>query len=311
MHIILTFSMHDKTLSPSLFKQIARRYMDLIGFDCQPYLVYQHIDTVIPHLHVVTTCVQQDGQCIDTSYILYKRSFPAVAHINKEFALHLAEPKPSLDQLENVPPQQLRYGQQETRRNMEHVISYVIKHYSVTNLTEWNAVLSKYRITAIPLHKTSEQTPRGLLYFLLGTDGKTTGTGILGSKLLVKPTYKNLNNLFEACALRIEKRTFPLYRTLRYVFSIANLDCERIIEELFRKGVSCSYSSADKAEYLTPVFIDHIHHCALSLGSKGIREDILQDLKNFSTKLKIPTRSDEISERTLRKKLKTNLKHNL
>jgi len=285
--------------------------MDLIGFDSQPYLVYLHGDTVIPHLHVVTTCVQQDGKCIDTSYILYKRSFPAVAQINKEFALHRAEPKPTLDQLEKVPPQQLRYGLQETKRNMEHVVSYVIKHYSVTNLAEWNAVLSVYRMTAIPLHKNSEQTPGGLLYFLLGTDGKTAGTGIPGSKLIVKPTYKNLNNLFEACALQIEERAIPLFRTLRHAFSIANLDRERIIEELFRKGVSCSYSNLDKTESLSPVFIDHIHHCALSQDSKGIREDIQQDLKRFSAELQIPTRTDEISERTLRKKLKTHLKHNL
>ncbi|MGI8583448.1 MAG: relaxase/mobilization nuclease domain-containing protein [Chitinophagaceae bacterium] len=38
--------------------------MDKIGFAEQPYLVYQHLDAGHPHIHIVTTNIQQSGKRI-------------------------------------------------------------------------------------------------------------------------------------------------------------------------------------------------------------------------------------------------------
>ncbi len=50
-HISLNFDPSDKLSTRSL-QEIARIYMKELGFERQPYLVYQHNDSGHPHLHV-------------------------------------------------------------------------------------------------------------------------------------------------------------------------------------------------------------------------------------------------------------------
>jgi hypothetical protein len=63
LHIILNFDRDDKP-DVNTLQQIAAAYMEKIGFGDQPYLVYQHKDASHPHLHIVTTNVQVDGNRI-------------------------------------------------------------------------------------------------------------------------------------------------------------------------------------------------------------------------------------------------------
>ena len=51
VQIILTFSPLDK-LSDEKMSLLAQYYMESIGFEAQPYLVYRHLDTYHPHMHV-------------------------------------------------------------------------------------------------------------------------------------------------------------------------------------------------------------------------------------------------------------------
>lgn len=64
IHIMLNFDRDDKLTLP-VFQQIAASYMDKIGFGEQPFLVYQHQDANHPHLHIVTTNINADGERMD------------------------------------------------------------------------------------------------------------------------------------------------------------------------------------------------------------------------------------------------------
>ncbi len=46
-------------------KEVAETYMTKIGFAEQPYLVYSHHDAGHPHLHIVTTNIQNTGKRIE------------------------------------------------------------------------------------------------------------------------------------------------------------------------------------------------------------------------------------------------------
>lgn len=58
VHISLNFDVGEK-LNQNKLNAIAASYMDKIGFGDQPYLVYVHRDAAHPHLHIVTTNIQE------------------------------------------------------------------------------------------------------------------------------------------------------------------------------------------------------------------------------------------------------------
>src|ERR1700712_1468663 len=54
VHISLNFDPSER-LSDDRLKEIAEIYLQKIGFENQPYLLYQHNDSGHPHVHIVTT----------------------------------------------------------------------------------------------------------------------------------------------------------------------------------------------------------------------------------------------------------------
>ena len=90
VHIMLNF---DFTEQPDYFKlqQIAASYMEKIGFGEQPYLVYKHEDAAHPHIHIVTTNIQEDGSRINLHDIGKRLSELARKELEKEFGLIKAE----------------------------------------------------------------------------------------------------------------------------------------------------------------------------------------------------------------------------
>ena len=65
--------------------------MEKLGFDQQPYLVYQHHDAGYPHIHIVTTNIQADGSRIDLHHLGIRKSEPARKEIEKMFGLVVAD----------------------------------------------------------------------------------------------------------------------------------------------------------------------------------------------------------------------------
>ena len=61
VHISLSFDPQEK-LTKEKLQDIAKSYMDQIGFGIQPYLVYQHHDAGHPHMHIVTTNITTEGK---------------------------------------------------------------------------------------------------------------------------------------------------------------------------------------------------------------------------------------------------------
>src|ERR1700743_2302305 len=56
-HIILSFHPSEH-FSKDEYSRLAEEFMERIGFGKQPYLVYHHLDTKVPHLHIVTTLIK-------------------------------------------------------------------------------------------------------------------------------------------------------------------------------------------------------------------------------------------------------------
>ncbi len=71
-------------------QDIAREYLEKLGFGNQPYLVFKHEDIDRHHLHIVTVRVDENGKCISDKNNYY-RSKQITRELEKKYGLHDAE----------------------------------------------------------------------------------------------------------------------------------------------------------------------------------------------------------------------------
>lgn len=91
LHISLNPSVDDK-LTDSQFADLAREYMQRMGYGDQPYIVYIHEDIDRRHIHIVSTCVNEKGEKIDDAYE-WNRSMKACRELERKFGLKQVEDK--------------------------------------------------------------------------------------------------------------------------------------------------------------------------------------------------------------------------
>jgi hypothetical protein len=197
VHISLNFHESDQ-LNREKLCDIAETYMKGIGFEKQPYLVYQHRDAGHPHIHIVTTNIQKDGSKIDMNNIGRNQSEQARKAIELEFGLTQAEGrKQTQENPLKVSGQKVQYGKTQTKKAITNVLDVVIDQYKYTSLPELNAVLKLYNVMA---DRGKEDTKmfgkRGLVYTALDDNGNKIGTPIKASAFYNKPTLKYLEQKF-------------------------------------------------------------------------------------------------------------------
>jgi hypothetical protein len=132
VHISLNFDVGEK-LKQNELNQIATTYMDKIGFGGQPYLIYQHHDAAHPHIHIVTTNIQEDGRRIGTHNLGKNQSEVARKKIEVQFGLIKAQSKPKqgLDFLQKGAAKAV-YGRTETKKSIDNIVGMVMRNYNCT-----------------------------------------------------------------------------------------------------------------------------------------------------------------------------------
>jgi hypothetical protein len=199
IHISLNFSPSEKPDKEKLI-DIATDYMKKIGFDKQPYLVYQHLDAGHPHIHIVATNIQKDGTRISLHNIGRNQSEQARKEIEIEYGLVKANRSSEEIKQPNAHflAPRISYGKSETKRSIMNVLDEVINQYKFTSLPELNAVLKLYNVSA---DRGKEQgiiyKTRGLNYSVLDENGNKVGVPIKASSFYNKPTLNTLEKKFE------------------------------------------------------------------------------------------------------------------
>ena len=198
LHISMNYEVGDK-LSQYKLSQIAASYMDKIGFGGQPYLVYEHYDAAHPHVHIVTTNIQDDGRRIGTHNLGKNQSELARKEIEVQFGLIRAQsrPKQDIDLLQKYIGKAV-YGRSETRKTIDNIVGMVMRNYNCTSLMEFNTALRQFNVIADRGKEgTTMYQNRGLLYWILDDRGNKVGVPIKASALVSQPTMKNLQSTFQ------------------------------------------------------------------------------------------------------------------
>ena len=193
--IVLEFAPGEKHPDDKLI-DITRDIMEAVGFGSQPYLLYRHDDTFHQHMHIASTKIRPNGDRIPESFIGATRLQPAVREMERKYNLARFSPT---DMPRHDPREKIQYGKNLTWQAISDTVKYVVENYRFRSLGELNAILRLYNLTAkagSPGTLTHEH--RGLLYQVLGEDGRPRNKPIKASNLPFKPTLKNLEPRFEA-----------------------------------------------------------------------------------------------------------------
>ena len=132
----------DEKLSDEQLVQIAKEYMEALGYGKHPYIVFKHNDIAREHVHIVSLRVDSRGQKISDKFER-RRSKKITEALERKFGL-IPSSKVSENTVAEMPKIDTAKG--NIREQVANVVRMVLKHYRFCSLGELNTVLSKYNL---------------------------------------------------------------------------------------------------------------------------------------------------------------------
>ena len=260
MLMSLNFANSDRLTSSDL-KQVTAEFLRKIGFENQPYLLYEHHDTGHRHVHVVSTLIRADGSRIDIGRLTIKHIKKACRELENEFELARYGIKTGVKKTDGSQISLLN-GKQQTVDIINSWVKKVHAEYTFTNLNEYNAILSQFGVRVLRGKPTSRLYQYGgLMYCLTTASGAQKSAPIKASRLKGPYTLIKLQKIFAAnkpaqlLALPRLKNTLDLALRSDDSFSLKTL-----AEALSDKGVKIHIRKDQDSMALT--YVDNRTRCA-------------------------------------------------
>ena len=157
----------DDKFSDEQLVQVAREYMEALGYGNQPYIVFKHSDIAREHIHIVSLRVDGEGKKINDRFEK-RKSKQITDTLERKYNL-IPSSKVSEKAVTETPKVDTIKG--NIKEQVANVVRMVLKHYKFCSLGELNAILSKYNL-AVEEVKTEFRGKKydGLVY--VPTDDK-------------------------------------------------------------------------------------------------------------------------------------------
>ena len=199
----------DEKLSDETLTQIAKEYMETLGYGKQPYIVFKHNDIAREHIHIVSLRVDSRGQKINDRFEK-RRSKKITDALEKRFGL-IPSSKITEKTVAETPKVDTTKG--NIKEQVASVVRMVLKHYRFCSLGELNAVLSKYNL-AVEEVKTEFRGKKydGLVYVPTDDKGGKVSTPINASDIGRGVGYTAVQNRMQKSKQAIK----PLISIIRY-----------------------------------------------------------------------------------------------
>ena len=198
----------DEKLSDEQLVQIAKEYMEALGYGKQPYIVFKHNDIAREHIHIVSLRVDCRGQKINDKFEK-RRSKKITDALERNFGL-IPSSKVADKAVEETP--KVDIGKGNIKEQVSNVVRMVMKHYCFCSLGELNAILSAYNL-AVEEVKTEFRGKKydGLVYVPTDEKGNKAGTPIHASDIGRGVGYTAVQNRMQKSKQNVK----PLIPTVR------------------------------------------------------------------------------------------------
>jgi len=263
IHISLNPHPDDKLTDVEL-ADIAREYMDKLGYGNQPYMVFKHEDIDRHHLHIVSIRVDETGKCLNNAYNFH-RSKATTRELEKEYGLHTAERQRETNQ---EPVKKVNPSDGNVKKQLGNVTKSLM-HYHFQSLGEYRALLSLYNVTVEEVRgKVREREYHGLLYSAIDDKGNKVGNPCKSSRFGKSVGYEALEKHVDFSKEQIREKKLAVH-TKDAVTSALRRTTNRseFIAELKTKDIDTVLRETDAGRIYGATFIDHHTGCVLN-GSR-------------------------------------------
>ena len=198
----------DEQLSDETLTQIAKEYMEALGYGKQPYIVFKHSDIAREHIHIVSLRVNGAGKKINDRFEK-RRSKLITDALERKFGL-IPSSKVTNREMEEVAKIDTTKG--NVKEQVAETLRSVLKHYKFCSLGELNAILSAYNLTVEEI-KTEFRGKKydGLVYVPTNDKGGKISTPINASDIGRGVGYTAIQNRIQKSKQTIK----PLIPTIR------------------------------------------------------------------------------------------------
>ena len=198
----------DEKLSDETLTQIAKEYMEELGYGKQPYIVFKHNDIAREHIHIVSLRVDSRGQKINDRFEK-RRSKQITDALERKYNLILSSK--IADKMMNETPK-IDTTRGNIKEQVANIVRMVLKHYRFCSLGEFNAILNKYNLTVEEV-KTEFRGKKydGLVYIPTDDKGGKISTPINASDIGRGVGYTAVQNRMQKSKQAIK----PLIPTVR------------------------------------------------------------------------------------------------
>lgn len=258
LHISLNPSPEDN-LSDAGFAELAKEYMQKMGYGDQPYIVYLHEDIGRRHIHIVSTCVNEKGEKIDDSYE-YNRSMKACRELELKYGLKQHTDKKN-EQI-GAWLKKADYGEGDLKRQVSNILKSVFTTYRFQSFGEFSALLSCFNIEAKQVKGEHEGVPyTGIVYCVTDDSGKAVSAPIKSSLIDKRFGYQGVEKRIRYNAGEFKKKKWePKFRN---EVALAMHGCrgnrEDFIRLLHGRGIDTVFRTNDEGRIYGVTFIDHNH----------------------------------------------------
>ena len=199
----------DEKLSDERLTQIAKEYMETLGYGKQPYIVFKHNDIAREHIHIVSLRVDGEGKKINDRFEK-RRSKQITDTLERKFGL-IPSSKVTDREIEEVSKIDITKG--NIKEQVSETLRSVLKHYKFCSLGELNAIFTVYNLTVEEI-KTEFRGKKynGLVYVPTNDKGGKISTPIHASNIGRGVGYTAIQNRMQKSKQAIK----PLISIIRY-----------------------------------------------------------------------------------------------
>ena len=198
----------DEKLSDETLTQIAKEYMEALGYGNQPYIVFKHNDIAREHIHIVSLRVDGEGRKINDKFEK-RRSKKITDALERKYSL-IPSSKVTDREMKEVSKIYITKG--NIKEQVAETLLSVLKHYEFCSLGELNAIFSAYNLTIEEIRTEFRgKKYNGLVYVLTDGKGNKVSTPINASDIGRGVGYTAVQNRMQKSKQAIK----PLIPTIR------------------------------------------------------------------------------------------------
>ena len=254
----------DEKLSDETLMQIAKEYMEALGYGKQPYIVFKHSDIAREHIHIVSLRVNSRGQKINDRFEK-RRSKKITDALEKRFGLI-----PSSKVRDNVETEtsKVDIDRGNIKELVTSVVRTVLKHYRFCSLGELNTILSAYNL-AVEEVKTEFRRKNydGLVYVPTDDKGNKAGTPIHASDIGRGVGYTAVQNWMQKSKQAIKPLIPAIRNKVLQAMRTSPQTEEELRQRLEEQGLRVIIRKNDNGRIYGITFIDDKEGIALN-GSR-------------------------------------------